>query len=168
MPKVKQNRDVYMTFGTKNKNLGTVIFKMFNNITPKTCKNFMELSLKKKGDGYKKCKIHRIIPNFVIQGGDFERGDGAGGYSIYGEYFEDENFNINHEHAGLLSMANKGPDTNGSQFFITLGPAHHLDGKHVVFGKVIRGINVLREVEKYGTSEGTPIETIKILDCGLI
>jgi peptidyl-prolyl isomerase E (cyclophilin E) len=112
--------------------------------------------------------VHRIIPHFMIQAGNFTEGNGTGGYSIYGKYFEDENFILKHDSSGLLSMANSGPDTNGSQFFITLDYTPWLDDKHVVFGKVIKGLNTLKEIEKYGTLDGKPKGKIKIIKCDLI
>jgi len=101
----------------------------------------------------------------MVQMGDFERGDGSGGRSIYGKYFEDENFDIKHDQPGLLSMANAGPNTNGSQFFITFDYTPHLDGKHVVFGKVINGMEIVKRLEKFGTEDGAPRELVKITDC---
>lgn len=148
--------------------MGRVEIELFEHDSPKTVKNFIALITKEKGYGYKGCLVHRIIPGFVVQTGDFERGDGSGGRSIYGKYFEDENFDIKHDQPGLLSMANAGPNTNGSQFFITLDYTPHLDGKHVVFGKVIAGMNIVKRIEKYGTEEGTPRETIKITNCGML
>lgn len=104
----------------------------------------------------------------MLQTGDFDRGDGSGGRSIYGKYFEDENFQLNHNQEGLLSMANCGPDTNGSQFFITFRDTPHLDKKHVVFGKVIEGMDIIKKIEKFGTIEGKPKTEIRIVNCGLI
>lgn len=104
----------------------------------------------------------------MIQGGDFTRGDGTGGYSIYGKYFEDENFDILHDRPGLLSMANSGPNTNGSQFFITLNHTPWLDGKHVVFGKVVEGLDVLQNLAEYGTESGKPTDQIRIIRCGIL
>lgn len=104
----------------------------------------------------------------MIQGGDFTRGDGTGGYSIYGKCFEDESFALKHDKGGLLSMANSGPNTNGSQFFITLNPQPHLDNVHVVFGQVVEGWDVVKEIEKFGSQGGKPTETVKIINCGMM
>lgn len=145
--------------------LGRVEIELFEDICSKTVKNFMTLIKTKK---YNNCNVHRIIPGFMIQTGDFMNGDGTGGNSIYGKYFEDENFEISHDKPGLLSMANCGPNTNGSQFFITLDETEWLDGKHVVFGKVIKGMDVVRKIEKYGTEGGRPTREIRIVKCGLL
>ncbi|KAF7490239.1 Peptidyl-prolyl cis-trans isomerase 5 [Sarcoptes scabiei] len=127
---------------------GTVVIALFGHDTPKTVANFARLASAQgfQGKSYRNSRFHRIIPNFMIQGGDIIRGDGRGSFSIYGGRFADENFNIKHTEAGLLSMANSGPDTNGSQFFITLVPTPWLDGKHVVFGKVVSGMEVIEQI----------------------
>ncbi len=133
-----------------------------------TCENFKVLCTHEKGYGYRKSIFHRIIPDFMAQGGDFTRKDGTGGKSIYGAKFADENFILKHDSEGLLSMANSGPNTNSSQFFITLKPTPWLDGKHVVFGKVIQGLELLLLLNGIGTGQGKPQKQVVIHDCGLI
>ena len=160
----ESDNHVFIEFGTKNRKIGRIEIELYYDIVPRTVKNFLALINGSEGYGYKGCIVHRIIPDFMVQMGDFERGDGSGGKSIYGKYFEDENFDLKHNEPGLLSMANCGINTNGSQFFITLDYTPHLDGKHVVFGKVIKGMNIVKEVEKYGTVEGTTKDKIKIIN----
>ncbi len=140
--------------------VGTITIKLFDNIVPKTCKNFKTLCKNKK---YNDCPFHRIIKNFMIQGGDYIHHDGTGGDSIYGHTFEDENFYIKHDKPYLLSMANAGPNTNGSQFFITTAPAPHLDSVHVVFGEVIDGHDLINKINNIDTNHNDkPYDTITI------
>ena len=156
--------------------IGRILFELRNDIVPLTCANFLMLCTGQRGNSqisgvplhYKGCKFHRIIPKFMCQSGDFTEHDGHGGESIYGKYFKDENFELQHTDAGILSMANSGPDKNRSQFFITTSPCPTLDGKHVVFGKVIDGMNIVKEIEKCGTKKGTPTKEVIISDCGII
>lgn len=155
-----------------------IIVDLMDDVTPKTCTNFRQLCLGNGGktvDGtnvpmtYKNSLFHRVISGFMIQGGDFTNHNGTGGASIYGEKFEDENFNVPCDRAGLLAMANAGPHTNGSQFFITTAPATHLTGKHVVFGRVVRGMNSVRAIEHTATgANDTPEKRCRIVDCGVM
>lgn len=157
---------VYLDIGENRQEIGRIVIKLYSDIVPQTCTNFRELCIQKR---YKSSPFHRIIKDFMIQGGDFTRGDGTGGKSIYGNKFEDENFEIPHDRPYLLSMANSGPNTNGSQFFITTNETSHLDGKHVVFGCVVEGFGIvdyLNEVDTDGNDR--PINIIEIMDCGKI
>lgn len=149
--------------------LGRIEFKLYDDVVPKTARNFRELCTKPQGQGYKGSLFHRVIPGFMIQGGDFTKGNGTGGVSIYGEKFADENFKLKHTKPGLLSMANAGPNTNGSQFFITVATTSWLDGKHVVFGEVVRGYDdVCKALEGKGSDSGKTRGTLKIDDCGTL
>lgn len=166
-------KKVFFDISINKQPAGRVEFTLYNDIVPRTADNFRALCTGEKGTGlsgkplsFKNSIFHRIIPRFMCQGGDFTNFNGTGGESIYGAKFRDENFIVKHDRPGLLSMANAGPNTNGSQFFITTVPTPHLDGRHVVFGHVSQGFDIVKKIEAVGTQSGQPRVSVKIENCG--
>ncbi|XP_066429682.1 peptidyl-prolyl cis-trans isomerase D [Eleutherodactylus coqui] len=168
------NPRVFLDVEVGGEQVGRVVLELFADVVPKTAENFRALCTGEKGLGtttgkplhFKGCPFHRIIKKFMIQGGDFSNQNGTGGESIYGEKFDDENFYYKHDREGLLSMANSGPNTNGSQFFITTVPTPHLDGKHVVFGQVLKGYGIVKMLENIEVKEEKPSKLCVIAECG--
>jgi len=163
-----QNPVAWFDIQIGGKATGRVEMELKMDVVPKTAENFSALCTGEKGFGYKGSPFHRVIPSFMCQGGDFTRQNGTGGKSIYGEKFADENFTLKHTGPGILSMANCGPNTNGSQFFLCTTGTPHLDGKHVVFGQVVKGYSVVTAMEMVGSGSGSTRHKVVVSDCGVV
>ncbi|KLT40675.1 hypothetical protein CC85DRAFT_308867 [Cutaneotrichosporon oleaginosum] len=158
---------VWMDVSIGDAPVGRIEMELFDEVVPRTAANFRALCDGRGQHGYKGSTFHRIVPGFMVQGGDIVHGDGTGVYSIYGGAFPDENFKMRHAIPGVLSMANSGPGTNGCQFFITVAPTEFLDGKHVVFGRVVSGMDVVKVVEHTPTgASDRPVQTRVRVRCG--